>query len=306
MLLPPDDVDLDRLGREIDLHYGAEPRPFEFVPLGEDSWSFRRGALWVSLRRDLRGHVPGAYQAAYVLDRSGATRVLAPLMGADGRIVRTVGRYPVVVFPYRELEQLAPNSVTAEDATAIVTLIEQVHRAGTAVVPAAQLPCESYEIAFRDDLTAALDFADAPPPADNGLPARLHRLLRTHRDAIRAMLHELAELAAVCAAQSEPFVLTHGEPSAANILRGADGLVLADWGGALWGPPERDWFHVRRTLGIDVPDCREPLLDFYRVRWVLSEIAEYTTRFRAPRAYDTEDAEDVAMWGRLLRYLPEG
>ncbi|WP_192582225.1 phosphotransferase [Streptomyces triticiradicis] len=305
MLLPPDDVDLDQLGREIDLHYDADPQPFEFVPLGEDSWSFRRGALWVSLRRDLRGHVPGAYHAAHLLERSGTARVLAPLMGADGRIVRTVGRYPVVVFPYRELEQLTPHGITADDATAVVTLLDQVHRAGKAALAATELPCESYEIAFRDDLTAALDFADAPPAVGNGYRARLHRLLRTHRDAIRAMLRELADLAAVCAAQGEPFVLTHGEPSAANILRGADGLVLADWGGALWGPPERDWFHVRRTLGIDVPDCRRPFLDFYRVRWVLSEIAEYATRFGAPRADGAEDAEDVAMWGRLLRYLPE-
>lgn len=300
MLLPPDHIDLDRLRGEIDTYYArydTAGAPFAFVPLGEDSWAFRHGSLWVSLRRDLRGHVPGAYEAARLLRESGLRFVLAPLAGVDGRVVRGDPDCPVVIFPYTELAQLSPETVTAGDAAVIVEMLARVHKAW---IPA-HLPRESFAIDFDTDLAAAMDFAAGLAPT-SGYPARLHRLLRRHRRLLANLRAELAELGRVCAAADDSFVLTHGEPSAANILRGAEGLMLADWGGAMWGPAERDWFHVSRTLGIEVPPCRKPVLDFYRIRWRLSEIAEYASRFRKPCA---NDAEDAAMWGRLLRYLPE-
>ena len=78
------------------------------------------------------------------------------------------------------------------------------------------------------------------------------------------------------------------------------GILLADWGGAALGPPERDWFHVRRTMSQATPG-RPAFMAFFRVRWILSEIAEYTDILARPHA---GSAEDDAMWHRLLRYLP--
>jgi spectinomycin phosphotransferase len=297
LLLPPVEVDVDRLRSAVEDQYGAVAAPLRFVPLGEDSWAFRLGPLWLSLRRDLRGHVPGAYAAAHLLARSGLDFVLAPLAGADGRLVRQVEGRPLVVFPYRDISQLSAGGVSAEEARAVVAMLTTVHRAD---VPA-DLPREGFSLPFEADLDEAQSFADGPEPAA-GYPRRLHRLLGGHRDTLKALRAKAAELGERCRASASGFVLTHGEPSDANVLRGPAGLILADWGGAMWGPPERDWFHVVRTLGIEVPACRDAELDFYRVRWRLSEIAEYATRFRRPC---DEDAEDAAMWGRLLRYLPE-
>lgn len=80
--------------------YGESSDRLEFEPVGEDSWCYRLGELWVSLRRDLRGHFPAAYRAANLLWQEGNESVLAPLTGADGNVVRIVGGYPVVVFPH--------------------------------------------------------------------------------------------------------------------------------------------------------------------------------------------------------------
>ena len=67
------------------------------------------------------------------------------------------------------------------------------------------------------------------------------------------------------------------------------------------GPPERDWSHVIRCLGIG-PRGRPEFQRLYEIKWILSEIAEYATIFLG----DHEGgADDHAMWGRLLRYLPE-
>ncbi|MET9356573.1 aminoglycoside phosphotransferase family protein [Streptomyces sp. NPDC006617] len=297
MLLPPEDVDLDLLRRVVASQYEGAFGDLEFVPLGEDSWAYRLGGLWVSLRRDLRGHVPAAYRVATLLREAGLQHVLAPLSGADGRVVRLVDGCPVVVFPLVHAEQVARARPTAEESEHIIAMIEEVHSARAPH----DLPVEDFTLSFDADLDAATAFARGPEPA-GGYPARLHRLLRAHRRELLDLRAEARRAGRECAASFEARGITHGEPSAANVLRTPEGLVLADWGGAAAGPPERDWFHVGRTLGIDVTGrCRDTFLRFYETRWILSEVAEYSTRFMGQRA---GDREDEAMWGRLLRYLP--
>ncbi|MEU2900447.1 phosphotransferase family protein [Streptomyces sp. NPDC001273] len=299
MLLPPEDVDLHELERSVASQYEGATGPLEFVPLGEDSWAFRLGGLWVSLRRDLRGHVPAAYRVATLLRESGLRYVLAPLTGADGRTVRAVGGYPVVVFPLVGAEQVGRSRLVRDELERITSMVAQVH---STQVPH-DLPTEDFTLSFDADLDSATAFADGPEP-DGGYPARLFRLLRAHREQLIALRSEIAELGRHCAGAADILGITHGEPSAANVLRTAEGFILADWGGAMVGPPERDWFHVGRTLGIDVAErCRPEFLRFYEIRWVLSEIAEYSSRFMRNCA---GDREDEAMWGRLLKYLPDG
>ncbi len=300
VLLPPDHVDSEELRKAVVAGYGRDGGTLEFQPLGEDSWAFRCADLWISVRRDLRGHVPGAYEAVAQLHDAGLTRVLAPLKGTDGTVVTSVNGAPVVVFPLVEAVQTDPAGVTDEEFAEIVATIRQVHAAHVT----AELPTEAFTLGFAADLEAVLDFADGPAPDSPGLPERSHRLLRTHRVRLAELCAERAELTARCATDPDllgSFGLTHGEPSAPNVLRTADGFLLADWGGAMWGPPERDWFHVLRTFG-QAPACRPEVLRFYEIRWILSEISEYATIFRQAPA---ENRETEAMWQRLTRYLPE-
>ena len=297
MLLPPGHVAAEALRTLVEERYGVRDAPLEFQPLGEDSWAFRCGHLWVSVRRDLRGHVPGAYQAATELRRAGLRRVLAPLPDAEGTVVHTVCDTPVVVFPLVNAVQTDPRKVTAAEWEQIVTLVGEVHWQRVT----ASLPTEDFRLGFEDDLRAALEFADGPAPTGTVVPRRLHALLRAHRAYLDRLCRLHRELAGRCAADDTPPVLTHGEPSAPNVLRAADGFLLADWGGARWGPPERDWFHLLRTFG-DAPACRADFLRFYDVKWILSEVAEYATVLRRTTVED-EDAR--AMWRRLTRYLPE-
>ncbi|MFD7136152.1 aminoglycoside phosphotransferase family protein [Streptomyces sp. NPDC059894] len=298
MLLPPEDVDLDVLRQTVTSQYEQAFGKLEFVPLGEDSWAYRLGGLWVSLRRDLRGHVPAAYRVATLLREAGLHYVLAPLTGADGRVVRLVDGWPVVVFPLVHAEQVARARPTADESERITAMIEEVH----SVRAPHDLPVEDFTLSFDADLDAATAFARGPEPA-GGYPARLHRLLRAHRRELLALRAEARRLGRHCAASFDAQGITHGEPSAANVLRTPEGLMLADWGGATAGPPECDWFHIGRTLGIDVTTrCRDAFLRFYEIRWILSEVAEYSSRFMRQCA---GDQEDKAMWGRLLRYLPD-
>ena len=107
------------------------------------------------------------------------------------------------------------------------------------------------------------------------------------------------------------FVLTHGDPNLANILVGEQGEpFLVDWGDVGLGPPERDlmaFTEVRfelflRQYAADFgrPRLHESVFAFYFYRWVLQEIADYTTRILR----DTTAEEDQHAWSCLTPYLP--
>lgn len=297
MLLPNENFNRSVLINIIREQYEGAGPDLAFQPLGEDSWSYRSGSLWISIRRDLRGHVPAAYETAYRLHRDGNGFVLAPLEGADGRVVRTVDGFPVVVFPWLQSVPVHGGpSLTTEESEQLLWMLQSIHSA-----PRGGLPAEDFCLSFEGDLDMALDFAERPDRCVGPYSIRLHQLLGKHRKAIDSLRAESRDLASLCLTDSQPFGVTHGEPSSPNVLRHGGQLLLADWGGAMWGPPERDLFHVRRTFGLH-PDCRPGFLRFYEVRWILSEIAEYASRFTQAHA---GDAEDDAMWMRLLRYLDE-
>jgi len=94
-------------------------------------------------------------------------------------------------------------------------------------------------------------------------------------------------------------VLTHGEPEPPNVIITPDGeLFLLDWGDLLHAPPERDALSLR-SLGIEPPSRRD-VLRFYELRWILSEVAEYVSRFTSPHEGNAEDLEKRR---ELARYL---
>lgn len=297
MLSPPSGIDAEQLLRVVDRQYDGAGDELVFVPLGEDSWSFETGQLWVSLRRDIQGHVPEAYAAALELRSSGLTHVLAPLPGRDGQVVRTVAGHPLVVYPRVDARQVDDGPpLSAEERREVVALQAALHRA----VAETPLPTEDFSLPFSERLAQARDRL-ASLDAPESISTRAACLAARHAPQIDAWRAEIAELAQSCATETEPFVLSHGDPSGANILRGTEGLVLADWGALKWAPPERDAFHIERTLGL-VATGRPRFLRFYELRWVLSEIAEYFEVFSHPH---DRTPDDGAMWSRLVHYLPE-
>lgn len=296
MLLPLAGLNQEELTHVLVEQYGVDPGPLEFMPFGADSWCYRMADLWVSVRRDLRGHSPAPYEAARQLRAKGLDFVLAPIAGADGRVSRMVGGRPVVVFPCLPVGEV-PESPPPPELRAITGMVAAVHTATVEV----DLPAETYALPFDDDLAWALDVARSGRPPDAGpysLP--FHALLRAAADRVEALRAEFADLAGRCAAADRPLVLTHGEPGGGNVLRHGAALLLADWGELMYGPPERDWYHLVRSFGAP-PRGRPHFLRFYEIRWVFNELTEYAAWFFTPH---TGDAQDREAWSQARRCLP--
>lgn len=295
MLVPPRDLDEAVLAELVRTKFGVAQPELEFVPLGEDSWCYRCGELWVSVRRDLRGHVPAAYEGAAELSSMGFDFVLGPVTAADGAVVHRLGGSPVVVFPYREVETLRGTDPSPDQVDTVVAHLRAVHGA-TITAP---IPVETYRLPFEADLDLAVALCDRAPIETGPYGARVQELLRANIDEVERLRQEFRVLSTRFAAGGGPLVPTHGEPIRSNLLRCGSEILIADWGELALAPPERDWSHIRRELGVE-SGGREDLLRMYDIRWILSEIAEYVAIFAAPHA-GTPD--DHAMWSRLGMYL---
>ncbi len=109
--------------------------------------------------------------------------------------------------------------------------------------------------------------------------------------------------------------LTHGDPNWANILVDtSNNLLLIDWEDVALGPPERDLMfftdwgegrfelflrHYVETYG--QVRLHEEAFAFYLYRWVVQEIADYSTRILFRNVYPEEDEH---AWSELALYLP--
>jgi spectinomycin phosphotransferase len=296
MLSPPPDVVTEAVAAFVARTWDRPFAPAVFVPLGEDSWNYHCGDLWVSLRRDLRGHVPQAYAAAAELAANGLEFVLAPVVTVAGEATARMGNYPVVAFPYRVLTPLDGLSMDAAACDEVIAKLARLH--GSRISTA--LPEEDFSLAFEADVIVAIE-AGLRPPANNGpLSDTVTALLATHVNWISGLLAAFHAVALDCRRRGAHWCPTHGEPLPANLLRGRDGIMIADWGEAAMGPPERDFAHLIRTTRAR-PAGDSTLLEFYRLRWILSEIAEYASILLAPHV---GHADDRAMVERLRSYLP--
>ena len=104
-------------------------------------------------------------------------------------------------------------------------------------------------------------------------------------------------------------MLTHGEPHPGNTMLTPDGWRLIDWDTVLVAPPERDLWSLDPGDGSVLARYGEatgvrplsPLLELYRIRWDLADLAVDVSRFRRPHR---GTADDEASW-ELVRSLVE-
>ena len=295
MLVADPSVNTASLAALVAHEYGGTALPV-FVPgAGGDSWCYRAGDWWVSVRRDRLGHVAAAYEAARELCDGGLDFVLAPARGRGGRAVHDVDGRPTVVLPYVRGSSLHPGPVSSADAAAIAAMVQRLHRASVAI----ELPVERFELPCADELAHGVDIARRGAPEAGPFASDVSALVQANERRLDAWREEMASVSEACRSDTGDFVLTHGEPDGGNVMATPGGrLRLVDWGALQWAPPERDL----RSLGeLGLPTFgRARFLRYYELHWLLSEIAEYVSRFVHPHAGDDEDQEK---WAELLKYL---
>lgn len=331
MRTQPDDLDPTLLQETLAQFWGLDDLALTYQPVGFGShhWSAkatdgRRNRWFVTVddhRKAGLGVVPEAsfdrldraMQTTTALHNElGLDFVVAPIPDHTGEVIRRVGEtaYSIALFPY--LDGTSANYgvfVSEPDRLATLGLIGRLHNATTSLTDL--LPRrDDLAIPRRHDLLAICRDLDTPwTSGPYGEQTRL--LLReSHSDIVQA-LHVYDELVATVQADPTPWVVTHGEPHAGNVVNAVDGRrLLVDWDTVALGPKERDlWMLLQGaatdwTPYIDVTGksvLSNTAIRMYRMVWDLSEIAAYVVWFQ----HVHDDSEDTATgWEGLNACLP--
>jgi spectinomycin phosphotransferase len=246
-----------------------------------------------------------AFDTSVALRDGGLRFVVAPTPTRKGESLhRLDSRYAIALFPFVDGEagQFGCDEGD-DDRRQVVEMLAELHQVSGPVLSTVRRV--GLELPGHRHLEAALLELDEPW---TGGP-----LSEPARDAVRGAAPELGELLALAdrlsAAAQEAgtgWVVTHGEPHAANVLRTSEGRVLVDWDTVALAPPERDlWMLAERSdsdpaklysraTGRRLDDAT---LDFFRLTWDLKDLAEYLEVLRSPHS---ENDDTVRQLGALV------
>ncbi len=238
-----------------------------------------------------------ALAAAVELHASACGFVVAPVPAAGGAPLARAGQdFAVALYPFVAGQSFGWGEFSSQEhRDAVLDLVLAVHAAPQAVRDRAL--ADRYLVPLRDELEAVLYRTPARPREAGPMTRPMARLLSANEAAISQLLRRYDELVARASTAPSRAVLTHGEPHPANTMLTSDGWRLIDWDTALVAPPERDLWHLdpgdgaqlRRYATATGVRPRPALLELYRLRWDVTDLAMEVSRFRRPHAGTPED-----------------
>lgn len=325
MLIPPGGLPETTLRPALEQHWGIRAASVRYRPVGWGSHHWEvcgaDGARWfvtadeletkrLSQAESLAGgfrRLHAALSAATDLRDCGAAFVVAPVPGRAGEPLARVGeQFGVAVYPFVEGQSFGWAEFSSPaHRRAVLGLVAATHTAPPAARRRAL--ADDFRVPHRDALEAAgQPGGGARDPGPFAHPAA--RLIQQHAAPIQRLLGRYDQLVAAARAQPSQAVLTHGEPHPGNTMLTTDGWVLIDWDTALTAPPERDLWSLdpgdgsvlATYAGLTGVTPRRPVLDLYRLRWDIAEIAADVSRFQRPHAGTAEDDEAYELLKSLV------
>jgi spectinomycin phosphotransferase/16S rRNA (guanine(1405)-N(7))-methyltransferase len=307
---PPRELPEQRLASALGAGWGLAVASLTYRPVGFGShhWDLVDGGgrRWFVTVDDLRAkrytadepldrayeRLRAALATAVALRAHGLEFVVAPTPTVDGApLSRVDGRFTVALYEFVEGESFSWGDFgPGEHRWLVLEMVVALHGVPGAV--GAHAAVDDLRVPGRADLEAALD-GDVP---DGGPYARRMRdLLAAHQRRVRELLARYDVLAA--AADPARAVPTHGEPHPGNTMRAPAGWRLIDWDTVLRAQPERDLWSLDPGDGSVLASYeaatgvtpRPDMLELFRLRWEVADLAAAASRFRLPHAGDADD-----------------
>lgn len=322
MLTEPADLDRAELTAAVERHWALRGLRLEYLPVGFGGHHWRAGRWFVTVDDLAAGHQPGpdtdasfealdrAYRTAAALRaEAGLEFVVAPVADSDGEVIRRLGdRYAVTVFPFVDGESSTWGPYeTAEERRTMSAVLARLH-AVTPQLPAGLPRVEGFAVPARAAFEEAV--ADLERPWTTGpFAERARQLLTQAVSDVQRLLHEYDRLVEDARAGAAPWVITHGEPHRANVIRGTRGrLHLVDWDTTLLAPRERDLHLVLDDdltgwdayAAVAPVELDQAVLRLYRRWWEVSDITTFVHLFRQPHSHTEQTA---ASWEALAENL---
>jgi spectinomycin phosphotransferase len=238
-----------------------------------------------------------AFDTAVALRDGGLGFVVAPIPTSRGETVCRIGpRHTIALFPFVDGQAGRYGHYDTAGRAAVVTMLAELHEATPAVASVAR--SIDLDLPGRRELEAGLqELNEAWSGGPFSEPAR--QALARHTSDVAELLALADRLSADVARRSIDWVVTHGEPHAANVMRTAASHVLVDWDTVALAPPERDlWMLVgdtaeELTVYADATGHQldQVAVNFFRLTWDLADIAAFTNVLRSPHRHNADTAK---------------
>jgi len=311
-------IDRADLCRRIGESWGFSVTACEFVPKGEVAFNYvvtgadgSRAFARVQETAD-RHELEQIYRCVDALQRvDGSNRFVAPHRRRRGGYLLPLGHFTVALFPFLSGRTAFEAPRTEPTVVQSASLIAGLHRA-TRTLPILPPRQEVFGNPFADTIGRLLSRVKGRwrPEFDHQRDVR--KLLIDCEEEIREAERRLARLGTDVCQLKPDAMLTHGDPNWANILVDEGGAPhLIDWEDVAFGPPERDlafftdeFFEpfLRQYVEIRGPvRLRRSAFGYYQYRWMVQEIADWSTRLLFELPSSTEAAH---AWSELTQYLP--
>ncbi len=328
MLVPPDDLSDDLVTSALATGWGIRCAEFSYLPVGWGShhWDATddAGVRWFVTVDELNARrwssteplgaacarLEASLSTAADLAAAGLRFVHPPVRSGPGSPLARLpgdGRFAVSLYPFVSGQSFTWGEFSSpEHRLAVVDCVAAIHSAPPQARRHAQV--DDLTIAYRDALESTLGGArnrqEAQGPYDE--PARA--LIEARAAILREKLRQYDALVIKAKTSDVEPVLTHGEPHPGNTMLTTDGWLLIDWDTTQISLPERDlWdldpgdgsvfdaYQRRRGLAL-----KQDLLELFRLRWELTDIALAVGRFSEPHSGNTDDQETFALLAKLL------
>jgi spectinomycin phosphotransferase len=313
----PDEFDVDALRPAIQDCWGLAVEGVEYAPVGAGSYHWlvdARGGRrffvtvddldrkpWLGDSRDsVFDGLKCAFDTALALRHGGLGFVVAPIPTSSGQSAARIGaRHSIALFPLLDGVTGQFGLYGTEERAAVQTLLGELHLAST--------PASARRLDLgppgRGYLESALEeFDDEWLGGPLSEPAR--HAFSPHASAVAELIALADRLASDL--PTDGWVVTHGEPHAANLMRTESGHCLLDWDTVAVAPRERDlWMLVDPTAeeptiytGATGYQLDGVTLRFFRLSWNLADLAAFISVLRSPhsRNVDTENAYEGLLY----------
>lgn len=322
----PADLPCELVGELLRRHWGLATTRVEYAPVGFGSHHWiatgpedRRwfvtadhlasGGGWLGGdAEDLAAALTAAARTTRALADAGYEFAHAGVPDRKGVLARRVlPDWVMQLFPYLDGWSTGYGSwKEPAERRRIAGIVGRLH----AATPPAGVRRWELAVPGRAQLREALDDLDRPW-SGGPYTEPVRELLRGTGPSIRARFDRFDELAREIEASPDPWVVTHGEPHTANVIRSDDGrMCLVDWDTVALAPRERDLVTVLE--GTDDPEVlaayqraagpvtpRAGALELFELWWALAEVCGYVKLFRQPHA---ETVDIAASWRNLQHY----
>jgi spectinomycin phosphotransferase len=235
-----------------------------------------------------------AFDTAVLLRNAGLEFVVAPIPTSRRETLRRLGpRHTIALFPFVDGQAGRYGHYEPGARAAVVSMLAELHLATPAVGSVAR--SIGLDLPGRRHLEAGLqELSETWSGGPFSEPAR--QAFASHAANVAAFLSLADRLAADVERRGSTWVVTHGEPHSANVMRAGTDHVLVDWDTVALAPRERDlWMLVEdgnEDLAIYTSATGHHIdhdaVDFFRLTWDLKDLAEYLNVLRSPHR-ESED-----------------